>query len=197
MGKLTGWSGTFARTTLFIGDRTYRMQHLTADGTIADMANSIDLVRSAYEHLQPRHAASGGTRTSDARQERRARSAAGLVRTFVDDTSGRPLFSTYGRHFNYVEGGVIRRFDGQIVWFPMRYTGRKDAVMTAVDATGDRIFRFRISRWMRPYNRWVPSAIDVVVNPAETLTDSLLGVVTVASPWVNTFFQEHLPVPNS
>jgi hypothetical protein len=169
---------------------------LPAEGTDADMVNSIDFVRTVFEHLQPRHAASGGTRVSEAKQERRARSAARLIRTFVDDTFGRPLFSTYGKHFNSVEGGVIRLPDGQTVWFPMRYTRRKDAVMTAVDATGYRILRFRISRWMRPYNRWVPSTIDVLVNPAETLTDSLLGAVAVASPWVSTFFQEPLPVPN-
>ena len=103
------------------------------------------------------------------------------IRELRDDSLGSPVLWSSGNHFNYTMTTLISLPDGRWFRFPVRGRTRKDAVMTAVDESLNRVVRYKKARRFS-------SEISVVVNPVFTLTDDLILVIALTAPLVSRYF---------
>lgn len=105
--------------------------------------------------------------------------------TSLADQAGQPVLYTGSRHLERDPGGWVA-FPGQR-WlrFPVRGTGRSNAIMTAVDQSGGQVARYRIAS-PRVLMQW--GAIEITVHPDQRLNDELILTLALTAPWVNSYF---------
>jgi hypothetical protein len=110
------------------------------------------------------------------------------VRAMEDTSTGRVVLTVQGVHFNHKDDSVIRLADGRTLTFPVEGTY---AEMRAFDEDGKPLMRFRPAEsgpWMRK-GLFLSRPIEVVVSPEEDLTDDLVLVIAVASPFLHQYLR--------
>jgi DivIVA domain-containing protein len=159
-------------TTLTAGGRTFTMKRVSRSSwpdiaTTIGPAHSIEAV-----HMRKRQADNQtGKRPSSLKQ-------------LLDET-GIPILYRGGRHFSHAAGGYIK-FPGQR-WlrFPVRGTGRSNAIMTAVDQAGNKVARYRLIRY-----RFRPYETEITVHPDQRLIEELALAIAVSAPWLYSYFSQ-------
>jgi hypothetical protein len=112
---------------------------------------------------------------------------------FLDET-GMPVLYAIGRHLNGSAGGRITFPDQRWLRFPVRGTGPADAIMTAVDQSGNKIARYRLtgkSSWahkMRNAFLHRRDTVEIAVHPGQPLTDELMVALAISAVWLNRYF---------
>jgi hypothetical protein len=117
-----------------------------------------------------------------------------LQLTEVLDETGMPVLYTNGRHFDRSDGAHITFPDQRWLRFPVRDTGPANAIMTAVDQSGNKVARYRLtgssSRADKVRKALLsrPRTVDIIVHPGQPLTDELLLALTITGGWLNSYF---------
>jgi hypothetical protein len=112
---------------------------------------------------------------------------------FLDET-GMPVLYTSGWHFNRSAGGRITFPDRRWLRFPVRDTGPANAIMTAVDQSGNKVARYRLtgsSSWAHKVrNAFLPrlDTVEITVHPRQSLTDELVLALAISAIWLNSYF---------
>jgi hypothetical protein len=110
------------------------------------------------------------------------------VRAMEDTSTGRVVLTVQGVHFNHNDDSVIILANGRTLTFPVEGTY---AEMQAFDEYGKPLMRFRPAEsgpWMRK-GLLLSRPIEVVVSPEEDLTDDLILVIAVASPFLHQYLR--------
>lgn len=106
-------------------------------------------------------------------------------RKLVDQT-GTPVLYTSGRNFNGIAGACISFPDGRSLRFPVRGTGRANAIMTAVDEAGNGIARYRIIRLSA--GGLGRKGVEVALHPDWELTNELMLAIMISAPQLRSYF---------
>jgi hypothetical protein len=112
---------------------------------------------------------------------------------FLDGT-GMPVLYTSGRHFDRSAGARITFPDQRWLRFPVRDTGPANAIMTAVDQSGNKVARYRLtgsSSWAHKVRNALlprPGTVEITVHPGQPLTDELLLALTITGGLLNSYF---------
>ena len=107
------------------------------------------------------------------------------------DETDTPILYTSGQNFYHRAYACVTFPDGRLLRFPVRGTRKANAIMTAVDQTGNKVARYRIIdagpglretllTWSRP--------VEVTVNPGWELTDELVLAIAVSADWLSSYF---------
>jgi hypothetical protein len=110
------------------------------------------------------------------------------VRAVEDISTGRVVLTIQGVHFNHKDDSLIKLADGRTLTFPVEGTY---AEMQAFDENGKSLMRFRPAEsgpWMRN-GLLLSRPIEVVVSPEEALTDDVVLVIAVASPFLRQYLR--------
>jgi hypothetical protein len=114
------------------------------------------------------------------------------LRQLLDET-GTPVLYTGGHHAGLEIGGqhTDRYACGYIKFpghrwlrFPVRGTRRANAVMTAVDQSGNKVARYRLARKETGLRR----RVEITVHPGQQLTDELALALALSAPWLSSYF---------
>ena len=105
-------------------------------------------------------------------------------RELVDKETGVPVLYTSGQNYECRAEASIMFPDQRWLRFLVRGTGRVNAIMTAVDETGNRIARYRISN-MRS---WTLDTVEITVHPGSELTDELALALVISAAWLEFYF---------
>jgi len=99
-------------------------------------------------------------------------------RSLFDET-GMPVLHASGKNYYYSARARIM-FAGNQRWlqFPVRGTGRANAIMTAVDQAGNRVARYRLNH-----------GVEIIVHPGQRLTDELVLAIAISAPWLSSYFE--------
>jgi len=98
----------------------------------------------------------------------------------LDELTGEMIIRWSGRRQAHEAETTVSRGDQPWLWFPVRGTSAKDAVMHAIDASGTKILSFRqLGR----------HDIEVVARPDLPVTPEILCVIFIAGPRLVSFFE--------
>ncbi len=100
------------------------------------------------------------------------------VRALVDDT-GTPVLCTSGLNYDRRAYACVTFPDGRWLRFLVRGTRRTNAIMTAVDQTGNKVARHRLL---------TEDSVEITVHPDQELTDELVLAITTNAPALNSYF---------
>lgn len=114
------------------------------------------------------------------------------LRELVDET-GMPILYVSGMNFDHRALAIITFPDQRWIWFPVRGTGHRNAIMTAVDEAGHSIARYRTvspDSILRRNSAEILDrhAIEIAVHPGRELTDELAIAITISGPWLRSYF---------
>jgi DivIVA domain-containing protein len=147
--------------TLSAGGRTFIIKPVQAD-TWPRAAKIISRDRPIAAHMLLRHT-----------DEMYSSS----LRELLDET-GKPVLYKGGWHSPYYAGSYIKFPDQRWLRFPVRGTGRENAIMTAVDQAGNKVARYRFTG----------ARIEIAVHPDHRPTEELALVIAVSATWVVDYF---------
>jgi DivIVA domain-containing protein len=122
----------------------------------------------------------------EARSRARLTTLTYLGLRMLADENGLPVLYTAGTHQDGLPLAFVMFPSRRWMRFPVRGTGRSDAIMTAVDQDGGQVARYRIAR-SGVLHGW--NSIEVIIHPDRRLTDELALAVAVTAPWISSFFQ--------
>jgi DivIVA domain-containing protein len=102
------------------------------------------------------------------------------------DEAGMPVLYAMGSAFKYRACARIG-FPDQQGWlrFLVRGTGRANAIMTAVDQTGNKIARCRSVAARAGINK----ILEITIHPDQKLTDELVLAIAISAPWLGKYFE--------
>jgi hypothetical protein len=107
------------------------------------------------------------------------------TRSLVDKT-GVPILSIRGEHHDLSAGARITFPDRRWLQFPVRGTGRKNAIMTAMDQASDKVARYRRTGKLRAFPFRCP--MEITVHPGHPLTDELVLASAISADWLSSYF---------
>jgi hypothetical protein len=115
--------------------------------------------------------------------------ATGAGWAFVDE-AGAPILHTWGSHWNNLALGHIAFPDRRWLQFPVRGTGRANAIMTAVDQDRNKVAQYRRARGL-----WasLASTTEITVHPEQPLTDELVLALAISARWLSSYFDPPTP----
>jgi DivIVA domain-containing protein len=97
----------------------------------------------------------------------------------LSDPTGPPVLYTGGGHIDRSPGGYVQFPGRRWLQFPVRGTGRSNAIMTAVDQAGRQVAKYMIGdRRM----------IHITVHPDQRLTHELILTLALTGRWVSSYF---------
>jgi DivIVA domain-containing protein len=109
-----------------------------------------------------------------------------VVRELVDE-SGTPILYISGKNYNYRACACITFADRRRLRFLVRGTQQEDAIMTAVDESGNKIARYRhAADDIDPLTSW--DDIAITVHPGQELTDELALAIAISTQWLDSYF---------
>jgi hypothetical protein len=100
------------------------------------------------------------------------------VRALVDD-AGTPILYTSGVNYERRAYARVTFPDGRWLRFLVRGTRRANAIMTAVDQTGNNVARYRLP---------TKYSVEITVHPGQELTDELVLAITTSAPALSSYF---------
>jgi DivIVA domain-containing protein len=101
------------------------------------------------------------------------------ARRSLFDEAGMPVLHASGKNYYYSAKARIMFADNQRwLQFPVRGTGRANAIMTAVDQAGNRVARYRLNH-----------GVEITVHPGQQLTDELVLAIAISAPWLSSYFE--------
>jgi len=100
------------------------------------------------------------------------------VRALVDE-AGTPILYTSGLNYDRRAYACVTFPDGRWLRFLVRGTRRTNAVMTAVDQTGNKVARYR---------HFTKDSVEITVHPDQELTDELVLAITTNAPALSSYF---------
>jgi hypothetical protein len=103
------------------------------------------------------------------------------ARAFVDE-AGMPILYTSGRSHDHRARALIAFPDQRLLRFPVRGTRPENAIMTAVDQTGNKVARYR-----RSAEGW--GRVEINVHPHRKLNDELALAIVISAHWLGSYFQ--------
>jgi hypothetical protein len=106
------------------------------------------------------------------------------LRQLVDD-AGIPILYTSGVNYSHRACACISFPDQRWLRFFVRGTGRKNAIMTAVDQAGNKAVRYRITGAGYVLGR---EKVEITIHPDRDLTDELMLTITISAPWLIPYF---------
>jgi hypothetical protein len=112
------------------------------------------------------------------------------VRELVDE-AGIPILYTSDDNRYWRACFCISFPDGRWLRFPVRGTGRANAIMTAADQAGNKIARYRIidqgfnRLWKTPLRQ---HSVEISVNPDRELTDELVLAIAISASGLSRYF---------
>jgi len=173
----TGERQTVARlrrvryTTVTAGGRTFTWEQVAASSR-PDIA---EIIRRSH----PNH--DTGYFTSNTQPNRVDQ----LNLRAVANETGVPILYTSGYNFNGSAGARITFPDRRWLEFPVRGTGRANAIMTAVDQDGNKVARYRLTGKLRAFSA-LP--MEITVQPGHPLTDELVLAIVISAGWLGSYF---------
>lgn len=111
--------------------------------------------------------------TGQALREERSR-----VRALVDE-AGTPILYASGCNYDRRAYACVTFPDGRWFRFLVRGTGRANAIMTAVDQTGNKVARYRLR---------TKDSVAITIHPDLELTDELVLAITANVPALSSYF---------
>jgi len=106
-------------------------------------------------------------------------------RKLVDKT-GTPILYTSGMNFERRAQASISFPDGRSLRFPVRGTHRANAIMTAVDESGNSVARYRMIRFSTGGSS--RKSVEVAVHPSRELTGELMLAIMISAPCLRSYF---------
>ena len=106
------------------------------------------------------------------------------LRQLVDD-AGIPVLYTSGVNYSHRACACISFPDQRWLRFFIRGTGRKNAIMTAVDQAGNRAVRYRTIGAGYMLGR---EKVEITVHPDRDLTDELTLAIVISAQWLIPYF---------
>jgi len=100
------------------------------------------------------------------------------VRALVDE-AGTPILLTSGLNYERRAYACVTFPDGRWLRFLVRGTGQANAIMTAVDQTGNKVARYRLL---------TKDSAEITVHPDQELTDELVLAITTNVPALSSYF---------
>ena len=100
------------------------------------------------------------------------------VRALVDE-AGTPILLTSGLNYERRAYACVTFPDGRWLRFLVRGTGQANAIMTAVDQTGNKVARYRLL---------TKDSAEITVHPDQELTDELVLAITTNAPALSSYF---------
>lgn len=100
------------------------------------------------------------------------------VRALVDE-AGTPILYTSGLNYERRAYACATFPDGRWLRFLVRGTRRANAIMTAVDQTGNNVARYRL---------FTKDSVEIAVHPDQELTDELVLAITTNAPALSSYF---------
>jgi hypothetical protein len=103
---------------------------------------------------------------------------------------GMIILSFRGMNRGRRAGAVAHLSDGQSLRFPVQGTSKWNAIMTATDDSGRRVFRIRKVHNPRPapYYQGVRQVVEILVEPGRRITPELLLVMATGYHNLDSFF---------
>jgi DivIVA domain-containing protein len=101
------------------------------------------------------------------------------------DAAGTPILYSTGANIYHRARARISFSAQRWLRFPVRGTGKANAIMTAVDQAGNKVARYRIIR--RGLANW-GNIVEITVHPGRKLTDELVLAIAVSAPWLGEYF---------
>jgi hypothetical protein len=100
------------------------------------------------------------------------------VRALADE-AGTPILYTSGLNYERRAYACVTFPDGRWLRFLVRGTRRANAIMTAVDQTGNKVARYR---------HFTKDSVEITVHPDQELTDELVLAITANAPALSSYF---------
>ncbi len=180
IASVRGWP-IYGRMTVNAAGRSFTVNtpkiraRSTADSWppgIAEIA-----ARSWRDHAG--HFAADTMKASAQRREARG------IRELIDE-AGMPILSTSGHSYYRRAYARVTFPDKRWLRFLVRGTGRRNAIMTAVDQARNKVARYRITR-SDSINGFLEE-VEIAVHPDRKLTDELILTIAISPPWLDHYF---------
>ena len=108
----------------------------------------------------------------------------------VDRSTGEKVLWLTGRHLDRKPNAVVHLSETQWLQLPVAGTSRRNAVMSAVDQSGNAILDLR---WVVTHAPrvvgYLKSQIEVVVAPAHSMTPEVALIIALASGSLRNYFK--------
>ncbi len=102
------------------------------------------------------------------------------LRAVVSETD-MPILYTTGYNLHGYAGARITFPDRRRLEFPVRGTGRANAIMTAIDQDGIKVARYRLTGKFR-------ATMEITVYPGHPLADELVLAIVISAGWLRPYF---------
>jgi hypothetical protein len=160
--------------TISTGGRsfTYREPGVPADSATSPSAAGIAALAARAVRDRAGHFAAEAL-SGQAQPEETSR-----VKALVDK-AGTPILYTSGLNYERRAYACVTFPDGRWLRFLVRGTRRTNAIMTAVDQTGNKVARYRLL---------TKDSAEITVHPDQELTDELVLAITTNAPALNSYF---------
>ena len=113
-----------------------------------------------------------------------------MVHELVDET-GMPILYTSGHNFDHRACACVTFADQRWLRFLVRGTMPENAIMTAIDQTGNKVARYRQSA--EDFDPDGLSDVIIAVHPDRELTDELVLAIALSTGWLESYFSSPPP----
>jgi DivIVA domain-containing protein len=137
--------------------------------------------RDTAGHFAAKRAGSWKQETEASSQKPGHHYQTAVPRTLVDET-GTPILYASGENHEHRACACITVPNQRWLRFLVRGTRRGNAIMTAVDQTGSRVARYRISQSPK-------RAVEIIVLPNKDLADELVLAIAISATWLRRYFK--------
>jgi len=99
-----------------------------------------------------------------------------------------PILYTSGANYARRAYARVTFPDERWLRFPVRGTGRTNAIMTAVDQDGNKVARYRLTGKLRAFSARTARTVEITIHPGHPLTDELVLAIAISAPWLSSYF---------